>query len=236
MVMVVSTSGLDSFDLDAVGAYGWLSLDRELLTEAEREVREAKRALRIVKNRQTTAAWKRRQKIAKKLAKELAKKEELRKVKAVSEDNGAEAMKLLKDKPNLVNARNAEGKTALIAAIENRNYDWTAYLLQNGADPDLRSAGSETPLIAAARAGFSDAVEWLLSVGAKVDDANRQGETALIIAVQNRHVPIVRVLVARGADPDRADSAAGYSARDYAKRDNRTPELLRIIEAKKPKS
>jgi hypothetical protein len=26
---------------------------------------------------------------------------------------------------------------------------------------------------------------------------------------------------------------AGYSARDYAKRDNRTPQLLKLIEAKK---
>jgi len=155
-------------------------------------------------------------------------------VKAISEDNGAEALKLLKDKPNLVNARNLEGKTALVAAIETRNYDWTLYLLQKGADPNLRSASGDTPLIAAARAGFADAAEWLLSVGAKVDETNRQGETALIIAVQQRQVPLVRLLISKGADPDRADSAAGYSARDYAKRDNRTPELLRIIEARKP--
>lgn len=155
-------------------------------------------------------------------------------VKAISEDNGTEALKLLNGKPNLINARNLEGKTALVAAIETRNQDWTAYLLQKGADPNLRSAGGETPLIAAARAGFDDAVEWLLSVGAKLDEANRQGETALIVAVQQRQLPIVRLLVSKGADPDRADSAAGYSARDYAKRDSRTPELLRIIEAKKP--
>jgi ankyrin repeat protein len=59
------------------------------------------------------------------------------------------------------------------------------------------------------------------------------GETALIIAVQHRQLPIVRLLINAGADPDKTDSAQGYSARDYAKRDSRTPELLRIIEAKK---
>jgi len=155
-------------------------------------------------------------------------------VKAISEDNGAEALKLLNSKPNLVNARNLEGKTALVAAIETRNHDWTLYLLQKGADPNLKVAGGETPLIAAARVGFTEAVDWLLSVGAKVDAANRQGKTALIVAVEERQVPIVRLLVAKGADPDRADSSAGYSARDYARRDSRTPELLRIIEANKP--
>jgi ankyrin repeat protein len=61
------------------------------------------------------------------------------------------------------------------------------------------------------------------------------GETALIIAVQRRQIPIVRALVAAGANPDKADSAQGYSARDYARLDSRTPEILRIIEAKKPK-
>jgi ankyrin repeat protein len=90
-------------------------------------------------------------------------------------------------------------------------------------------------LIAAARVGFEDAVEWLLSLGAKVDAPNRMGETPLIIAVQQRQPQIVRVLLNAGADPDKPDAAAGYSARDYAKRDNRSRQILDLIEAKKPK-
>lgn len=157
-------------------------------------------------------------------------------VKAIKEGNGGEALKLLRDKPVLANARNLEGNTALIAAIENRDSEWTPYLLNKGADPNLASGRGETPLMAAARVGFRDAAEWLIGLGVKVDAANRAGETALIIAVQRRQVPIVRLLVEAGADPDRTDSVAGYSARDYARRDNRTPELLRIIETKKPAS
>jgi ankyrin repeat protein len=57
------------------------------------------------------------------------------------------------------------------------------------------------------------------------------GETALIVAAQNRHPAVVKVLLALGADPDKTDSAAGYSARDYAKRDTRTKEILKLIEA-----
>ena len=154
-------------------------------------------------------------------------------IKAIRDDNGGEALKLLKTKPTLVNARDGSGKTALGAAIESRNSDWTLYLLQEGADPNLLSNG-ETPLIIAARTGSVDAAEWLLMVKARVDEPNRKGETPLIIAVQQRQVPLVRLLLNAGANPDRADSAAGYSARDYAKRDSRTPEILRLIEAKKP--
>ena len=155
-------------------------------------------------------------------------------VKAIRDGNGAEALKLLQEKRTLVNARDLNGKTALITAIENRDSDWAGYLLQQGADPNMALSNGDTPLITAARLGEQDVAEWLISVGARVDDANRMGETPLIIAVQRRQLPIVRVLLTAGADPDKSDSAAGYSARDYAKRDNRTPELLRAIEAKKP--
>ena len=157
-------------------------------------------------------------------------------VKAIREGNGSEAMKLLQEKPTLVNARDLGGKTALIAAIENRDTEWAGYLLQQGADPNLALRSGETPLMVAARLGLSQVAEWLVGLGARVDDSNRMGETALIVAVQRRQVPVVRTLLDAGANPDKPDSAAGYSARDYAKRDNRTPELLRLIEAKKPAS
>jgi ankyrin repeat protein len=100
---------------------------------------------------------------------------------------------------------------------------------------NLGGHGGDTPLIAAARVGFEDAVEWLLSLGAKVDVPNRMGETPLIIAVQQRRPHIVKLLLDAGANPDKTDSAAGYSARDYAARDNRSREILQMIEAKKPK-
>jgi hypothetical protein len=42
-------------------------------------------------------------------------------------------------------------------------------------------------------------------------------------------------LLAAGANPDKTDNAAGYSARDYAARDNRSRDIFKLIEAKKPK-
>ena len=156
-------------------------------------------------------------------------------VKAIQDGKSDDAVNLFKAKPSLVNARDFNGMTALIAAIDNRDREWAGYLLQQGADPNLAARTGETPLMAAARVGLTDAVDWLVGMGAKVDAENKMGETALIIAVQRRQIPIVRALVAAGANPDKADSAQGYSARDYARLDNRTPEILRIIEAKKPK-
>ncbi|MEO8546874.1 MAG: ankyrin repeat domain-containing protein [Sphingomicrobium sp.] len=156
-------------------------------------------------------------------------------VKAVRERDGDKALELLRARSTVLNARDTKGETGLIVAIAQRDDTWAGYLLKEGADPNLPARNGDTPLIVAARVGFLEAAQWLIGLGAKVDTDNRMGETPLIIAVQQRQVPIVKLLLEFGANPDKADSAAGYSARDYAKRDNRGGELLRLIEASKPK-
>jgi len=157
-------------------------------------------------------------------------------VDSVRKKDGTKVMDAVrKHGPGIVNSKDVRGDTALIAAITDRNEDFTAYLLNQGADPNLGGKGGDTPLIAAARVGYLDAAEWLLGQGAKVDGTNRMGETALIIAVQQRQAAMVKVLLAAGANPDKADSAAGLSAREYAARDGRSRDIIQAIETKKPK-
>ncbi|MDB5693795.1 MAG: ankyrin repeat family protein, partial [Alphaproteobacteria bacterium] len=109
------------------------------------------------------------------------------------------------------------------------------FLLNKGADPNLPSTNGDTPLMAAARIGFEDAAEWLINLGAKVDGSNKLGETPLIVAVQLRQIAMIKYLLDHGANPDKADAAQGYSAREYAERDNRGRQILQLIEARKPK-
>jgi uncharacterized protein len=157
-------------------------------------------------------------------------------IDAVKKNDGATGMSLLEGNPTIVDTPDSAGDTALIIAITRSDVAWTSYLLNHGADPNRRGAGGDTPLIAAARVGFDDAASWLLAIGAKVDLTNKMSETPLIIAVQRRNVPLVKRFLQSGADPDRTDSAAGYSARDYARRDSRSREIEKLIEAKKPKA
>lgn len=153
-------------------------------------------------------------------------------VKAVADRDGDKVTEVLQKRgPAVLNARSANGDTALMTAVLQRDSTYTAFLLQKGADPNYATGDGERPLIAAARLGFDDAVEWMLAKGANVDATNRMGETALIVAVQQRRAPIVEMLLEAGADPDKTDSAAGYSARDYAKRDTRSRRMLELIEA-----
>ena len=152
-------------------------------------------------------------------------------VQALRDGDDAKAADLVEAQPSVVNYRDGNGETPLLIAIGQRNSTWTGYLLNQHADPNVADRKGDTPLIHAARLGFDNAVSWLLESGARVDDRNRMGETPLIVAVQRRQESIVRLLLANGADPDRTDTAAGYSARDYAKRDGRNPDILRMIEA-----
>ena len=157
-------------------------------------------------------------------------------INAVRDRDGNKATELIEARPTIVNTRNLKGETALIIAISRTDDLWTKFLLGKGANPSLANATGDTPLIAAARVGYTEAIELLLALGAKVDVGNKMGETPLIVAVQQRQLEAVKLLLAKGADPDKKDSAAGYSARDYAKRDTRSRALLTAIEsAAKPK-
>jgi ankyrin repeat protein len=152
-------------------------------------------------------------------------------IQAIRDGDDGKAGDLLTLHPNVVDFRDGNGDTALLIAIGRRDSQWTGYLINANADPNVQASNGDTPLIVASRVGFDTAVGWLLQNGARVDEHNKMGETPLIVAVQRREVPIIKMLLRAGADPDKTDTAAGYSARDYAKRDSRNPEILALIES-----
>jgi ankyrin repeat protein len=153
---------------------------------------------------------------------------------AVKEGDASKALPMIDSSGGrIVNFRGFAGDTALHIATRQRETDWVGHLLGKGADPNIGDRNGDTPMILAARIGMSDAVGWMLARNARVDTANKRGETALIVAVQARQPEIVEMLLEAGADADKADFAAGYSARDYAKRDSRNPRILKLIETVK---
>lgn len=152
-------------------------------------------------------------------------------LKAVKDRDGEEATKFL-NKPGsvIVNTRDVtSGETALHIVVARRDSTWLTFLLQKGANPNIRDKQGLTPLIMATQLRFIEGVKVLLAKNAKVDETNNQGETALIRAVQLRDSEMVRVLLSKGADPDLPDTLAGLSARDYATRDRRASAVLAEI-------
>jgi uncharacterized protein len=132
----------------------------------------------------------------------------------------------------LINSRDdSTGQTALHLMVEQEKIDWLGYLLAKGAKPDIADKRGATPLMRATQRGWIDGAALLIKMKAQVDATNRSGETALIQAVQLRNAEMVRLLMRSGANPDRQDSVAGYSARDYAIQDGRANAILQIIES-----
>ncbi len=157
-------------------------------------------------------------------------------ISAMKNGDSGKAVELVeKSGSTVVNYRASDGTSGLHVALRRRTSNWVGYLLSNGADPNLADKNGDTPLIIASRLGFGEGVDRLLRARALVDKPNRLGETPLIVAVQGRQGGIVRMLLEAGADPDKADHAAGYSARDYAKRDTRSADLLRLMETVNPR-
>ncbi len=157
-------------------------------------------------------------------------------LKAVRERDGAKATEFLA-RPGtvIIDTRDSStGETALHIVTRARDLNWMAFMLARNAKPDLRDGRGNTALMIASQIGFLEGAQQLLKYRAAVDLANSAGETPLITAVQNRNAALVRLLLVAGANPNKADSSAGLSARDYATRDRRSAAILKIIEETRP--
>ena len=136
------------------------------------------------------------------------------------------------DKPGAtpINTRDVtSGDTALHIVVRRGDALYTNYLLGKRVDPNLRNARGETPLLLAAIGGQGDLVAILARAGANVNLADSSGQTPLIVAVQRRNADIVRTLLDLGADPDQKDLLQGFSARDYARQDTRSPAIAQML-------
>ncbi len=137
-------------------------------------------------------------------------------LEAVKDREGDKVTDML-NKPGtqIVNTRDiTSGDTGLHIVIARNDAVWTRFLLQRGADPNIRNRKGIAPLQLATALGFVEGAEALIKGGANVNVADQTGETPLIAAVHARNVTLVRLLLGKGADPDRNDNS-GRSARNY---------------------
>jgi FOG: Ankyrin repeat len=115
--------------------------------------------------------------------------EEVRKIRA-----------LIRDSPDLVNAKDENGQTRLHTAASLGHITVARFLLDSGADPNVANKSGQTPLYLATQFGHKSLVELLLAHGAKVQIAEGSGYTPLHIAANKGFRSIIDVLLAHGAD------------------------------------
>jgi ankyrin repeat protein len=150
---------------------------------------------------------------------------------AIKNQKGQDVTDMLAKPGNsLINTQDpGSGDTALHIVVRRGDATYTRFLLQRGADPNIRNKQGDTPAMLAVTENEEPCLQALIAGKANVNVTNDRGETPLIRAVQLRNVGMVHDLLGGGADPDLTDHIAGLSARDYAKRDTRSPTIAKML-------
>ncbi len=125
------------------------------------------------------------------------------------------------------NLKDRQGRTAIWGAVET-NAELVRYLVDNGADINIRDQINSTPLLWAAGFGRPDTVALLLERDADVKAVDDNGWTALIWAAGLGQPQTVETLVKAGADLKAADRQTGDTPLLRAARTGK-PESIKIL-------
>ena len=111
-----------------------------------------------------------------------------------------------------VEARDASGRTALLAATQSDRPETARVLIAAGADVNGKDRINDSPLLYAGAEGRNAILKLLLASG-RVDLAstNRYGGTALIPAAHHGHVETVRLLLGTAIDKNHINNL-GWTA------------------------
>ncbi|PVY79343.1 hypothetical protein C7414_10526 [Cupriavidus alkaliphilus] len=101
-----------------------------------------------------------------------------------------------------IDARDAQGRTALLLATHHNRVQAARVLIDAGADVNAQDAIHDSPYLYAGARGHNEILRLTLAHGADLRSTNRYGGTALIPAAERGHVETVRMLIAAGVAVD----------------------------------
>jgi len=139
---------------------------------------------------------------------------DLRLVEAVKHGDAQAVSALLTEAD--VNAREPDGATALLWAVQWDDLETADLLIRAGAHVDVANDYGVTPLWMAATNGSAAMIEKLLNAGADPNSALPNGETVVMTAARTGRVDAVTALLSRGARVDGAEDVKGQTALMWA--------------------
>jgi ankyrin repeat protein len=110
-----------------------------------------------------------------------------------------------------VKARDARGRTALLAATQGNRVAAARLLIEAGADVNAQDDIRDSPYLLAGARGHLEILRMTLNAGADLESTNRYGGTALIPACHYGHVETVRELLKTKIDVDHVNNL-GWTA------------------------
>jgi ankyrin repeat protein len=130
-----------------------------------------------------------------------------------------------------VNARQADGTTALHWAVHRGDVDLVRQLIRAGAEVTVMNRFGATPLGEAAIAGDTAMLATLLNAGADANVADQDGQTPLMAVARTNNVEAARELIDRGADVNHREGWLGQTALMWASAEN-LPAMVKELVAR----
>jgi ankyrin repeat protein len=126
---------------------------------------------------------------------------------AVRSGNLEKVKTLLSSHAELLNSPDQNQKTPLHLALECGHIDIARYLIELGADINLKDKDKASPLHNASYLGNLEIVDLLLKKGAaSLNEGNFRGQTPLLYACEKGHADVVARLLDAGADIEARDA------------------------------
>ena len=150
-------------------------------------------------------------------------------IEAVRQGDATAARALLVDRAD-VNARQADGTTALHWAVRLDRLDLAELLMLAGADVMAANVFDVTPLSLAAVNGSAGMLAALLGAGADPNVAMAGSEAVILTAARTGRADAVRTLIAHGADVNVAQ-AAGQTPLMWASAEGHVGTMQALIDA-----
>lgn len=141
-----------------------------------------------------------------------------------------EMVSYLSSYKELINAKDADGKTPLMLAVDEGHFETAKVLLKIGASPFEKESGDNV-MHTAIRKGNVELVKILLTYEKLIHIKGYSNKTPLMIAAEFGHTTICEILSKAGADPYETDEM-GHDAMSYASREGHI-EIGKILLAYK---
>lgn len=129
---------------------------------------------------------------------------------AADENDTATVQRLLKAGASL-HARDAQGRTALLAATGHNHVESARLLIEAGADVNAQDKKLDSPLLLSGASGYLEILTLALKAKPNFKIYNRFGGTALIPACERGHVEVVRALLDSDVDVNHVNNL-GWTA------------------------
>ena len=117
-----------------------------------------------------------------------------------AERNDVDSVKRLLRDGARVQARDAQGRTALMASTYRNHVEVARVLIEAGSDVNAQDAMQNSPLLLAGASGYLDILRMTLAAHPDFTVYNRFGGTALIPACERGHVEVVEALLKTSID------------------------------------